>query len=808
MFDFVASQKTIKFVSAPCGAGKTYATCEFIADNLSEANYLYVAPSLVLLEQTRQTLESFGVRPTVITSETHPNHVKETIMGFLKKSPHPGETLLITWSSYIELPYFNRRENWEIFIDEIPQLDRFYDPALPRNLRFITDHIDLNERTSNDKVAAVSVKDPKALRKLLDGVIDDAEEKFRRFYGDLLSPNTKLFVDLNSWNRVVEERQVSEREDSNRIFFLSMLNFEPFRGATLLGANVPDSLVYRWLTAYHERLFVEHKDIASRLRILPRDSRLKISYFIPGRFASKHLYEQRSPSGKRIIDEMDRLAAETFGSEPFLFVANNGRKSALDGNPLVTKIPVVSHGLNSYDDFSRIYFSPALNRQSEHFRMMTAVGLHSTHVHMATAHEVLYQSVLRTSLRNPESKEQVHAIVPDEMSAGRLAELAGAFEVRQIGPVMAPPLMPLTPTQKDQRHKARKTIHAIFKSGNRTESMSGNVPKNQPSLLYKDQGRNLGHFLDSDNTASPSRAGNAPSCFVTLHKEKDAFERDDFFPWYGTIEEFLQFLREQHKAVIEEKSESVFFNPCLFDPPEGAEGYRRKDYFVASSMMVLDFDGGDLSPEKFEEIFWSKARRGQKRSFAICNSFSRSEKLPNKFRVFMFYRRPVTSFEQHLAIYNAIVSRLEENGYTAASAKLDKACKAGNQSFYLPCTNRRSQEWAFFRTHGTKTDELNRCSFDPELFGKTVKPVAPRAPKRAVAVPNVTPEQIHAVTEKLSMMAEDRHGEVFDAGLKLALLGLSQVEIEAALYATVGSEPHMKKKVPDVIKSLKKYGRL
>ena len=57
-------------------------------------------------------------------------------------------------------------------------------------------------------------------------------------------------------------------------------------------------------------------------------------------------------------------------------------------------------------------------------------------------------------------------------------------------------------------------------------------------------------------------------------------------------------------------------------------------------------------------------------------------------------------------------------------------------------------------------------------------------------------------------MTEGRHPEVFDAGMRLCLLGLSQGEIEAALYAAVGPEAHMQKKVPDVIKSLKKYGFL
>jgi hypothetical protein len=36
----------IDFVSAPCGAGKSYGACRYIKDNLFEKNFLYVAPSL------------------------------------------------------------------------------------------------------------------------------------------------------------------------------------------------------------------------------------------------------------------------------------------------------------------------------------------------------------------------------------------------------------------------------------------------------------------------------------------------------------------------------------------------------------------------------------------------------------------------------------------------------------------------------------------------------------------------------------------------------------------------------------------
>ena len=63
-----------------------------------------------------------------------------------------------------------------------------------------------------------------------------------------------------------------------------MLRPEPFKDVILLGANIEDSLLHRWLIRYHGCQFVEHADIAAKLRKPDPNlsTRLKISHFIPG----------------------------------------------------------------------------------------------------------------------------------------------------------------------------------------------------------------------------------------------------------------------------------------------------------------------------------------------------------------------------------------------------------------------------------------------------------------------------------------------------------------------------------------------
>ena len=160
--------------------------------------------------------------------------------------------------------------------------------------------------------------------------------------------------------------------------------------------------------------------------------------------------------------------------------------------------------------------------------------------------------------------------------------------------------------------------------------------------------------------------GNPLQCCVTLHRAKEAKTRDEFHVGELSIHDFVAFLKKQASAFQDSKDDLTLFNSSVFEPPRGAEGYRRQDYFRRSSFLVLDFDNGELSPEQFIGIFWSKARRGQKRSFLICNSLSRSLQQPNRFRVIMFYKRPATSIGQHEAILADVIRRLELNGFPDA----------------------------------------------------------------------------------------------------------------------------------------------
>lgn len=779
---------SIFYLSAPCGAGKTLAVIDHIRLNCSQKNFLYIAPSIALLEEFQSALGALGIPSTIITSKSHASHVLGAVMRHLDAPIDYGDVLGITWNAYISLPFRHQHKHREFFIDEIPQVDRFYSWMLPRNAQFLLNTIEFVLDPTHPALARVVASDVGKLRYKLDQDRDDVDELFRPFYLDLLSPHRDVFVNVDAWTQVIRN---NSRTGDHELYFLSMLKPSAFQDAILMGANVEESLLYHWFDRYHHCGFVPNEDLARHLRPTSNEfgSRLRLSYFLTKNRASKFLYNQAHENGT-LVDQMDSLACETFGDAPFLCVKNNNRVSILDEQPNATIIPVVSHGLNAYSDFSNIYFSAALNRSPRHYGLLNALGLESDCIHRATACEMAYQCIMRTSLRDPNSCDEVHAIVPDQFTASWLQAKIGAKSVEQLGALMPRPLIPLSPTEKSRRQAAKKARHVAL-----------NCPENIPRSYLKEMGMNFG----AETHDNASEVGNPFMCDVTFHPSVFDNEARHHKTRTYTVPDFISFLRTQSRAVLFSKEESLFFNAATFAPPEGAQGFRRKEYFAKSSFLILDFDGGELSPEAFERLFWTEAGTKEKTSFAIFNTFSRCEEDPNRFRVIVFYKRSAVSLAQHEAVFDEIAQRIE--AFSPASG-LDHICRSGVQSFYLPGTNRNHPHAVFFRCYGCKQRDLARYAIDPAHYATLASSSETAASTPPLRLTNIPQAKIDEVTARLRAMTEGRHAEAFKVGYRLANLGLHEADVDAVLREVVGPEPHMQRKVPYILRSLRKYGRL
>ena len=243
-------QSPFQYVSAPCGAGKTTAIINHIVQYPYQHNYLVVLPTERLMNKVHTTFLSRGIHADRISSKTHPNSVIHEVVEYLKRPDNEGLVLIISWEAYKRIPFFSRRDNWKIFIDEIPPVDTCHQFTVPRNINKISKQIRI-ENTINVDVARVVAIDQNSLKRELDLVLDDVEEHFKELFQHVVSENHDVFVDVDDWTRLVENNDISGNDKRNQITFVSMLNLSLFRNAVLLGANVADSLIFDWLDRYH-----------------------------------------------------------------------------------------------------------------------------------------------------------------------------------------------------------------------------------------------------------------------------------------------------------------------------------------------------------------------------------------------------------------------------------------------------------------------------------------------------------------------------------------------------------------------------
>ena len=133
-------------VSAPCSSGKTRAACRFIANRIAAAgcteSFVYVAPSKLLIEQVRAELGALGLDVVAITSDTNPRQVIKALLHHLQRFTEGGQVLLVSHQAYFGLPYFPQYGGWRALIDEVPQLDRFFTLAEPRDVALLISHLE------------------------------------------------------------------------------------------------------------------------------------------------------------------------------------------------------------------------------------------------------------------------------------------------------------------------------------------------------------------------------------------------------------------------------------------------------------------------------------------------------------------------------------------------------------------------------------------------------------------------------------------------------------------------------------------
>ena len=155
-------------------------------------------------------------------------------------------------------------------------------------------------------------------------------------------------------------------------------------------------------------------------------------------------------------------------------------------------------------------------------------------------------------------------------------------------------------------------------------------------------------------------------------------------------------------------------------------------------------------------------------------------------------------------IYDEFAKQLSAEGHLPEASGLDQQCRAVNQPFYVPVTNRTYPEMAFFEAFGTKTNEIERFGLDPMSISLSI-PESPENPSMTLMELDITDagreKYINLVIDELKTLTHGRRIPIRNATLKLITkANLDAVEAEALLQSAVGHHRHLQRHVKESLK--------
>ena len=245
------------------------------------------------------------------------------IIEHAKHTTLDGEVLFITHSALMLLPYFHRRQDWHLIMDEIPQADWCAEFNVPDTHRLITDCFTVDPDAANladNRYVRAVPKDRKALEKMARNKDrDQVWDIFQQFANVLISPHWSAYVLDDQYTNLING--AGERRKLLAFAHLRPSLLDGFASATIMGACFKQSVLYQLWSAMGVK-FRPHKAITKRLRYTTHGNGnlLTIRYATEEDW-SKNFRDKMMDGALTVHDRVVQRVAETF----------SGRRLRVDG---------------------------------------------------------------------------------------------------------------------------------------------------------------------------------------------------------------------------------------------------------------------------------------------------------------------------------------------------------------------------------------------------------------------------------------------------------------------------------------------
>jgi len=442
--------------STSVGSGKTLAAIKYMQSaDLALKNFLYIAPTIKLVNQTTQGLEKAMekdnrstrnvnlIHSITISSEQSASQV--AINTINETTPNTGAIVILTTTTFLNiLPRIKQKKEWSVVMDEAFSPVDFVkfklgsrDEIKSQNRQYFSNLFQIDD--SDNK----SVTPTKGQRNLVREIANNNWDEVGSMYKGM----QPLAQAVN--NSALRVELTDMRKD--RYTFATWVtpeHFKDFRECIFLAALFEESILYHLWRQEYKTTFQPHRffDEVIELNIHKSQGHLvSIGHLLhaddkASRYNIESNYNTGKPKeqeGLRVINKIVETAQTYFTGKPMLLQLNNrkGYRGRLKTPDNVTVIPCMSQGLNEYQDHKAIAALAVTNPEPHMLKWLKErTQLSEDVLYRAFRIHNVYQACGRTAIRDWNNKERVTFLVVGREDALFLHKLfQGSTWLGQVG---------------------------------------------------------------------------------------------------------------------------------------------------------------------------------------------------------------------------------------------------------------------------------------------------------------------------------------------------------------------------------------
>ncbi|HAU5429411.1 DEAD/DEAH box helicase family protein [Cronobacter malonaticus] len=386
----------LRYVSSPCGSGKTTALCNMINKELhiqgSAEKFIIVQNTQKLANQTAKDIDNCEV--IISTSKNRKKNVINSVLGFLK---HPTKrALIITDKTFFRIPV-ELLQGWQIWLDDVTNFHSY---------KCIND--------SSSWVKGIIYNELMQEHEIVDGGTGKyLTAKKKNVKGDILYKISKELSVIGENDIFIMNNDYFNEPDKVQLNILGWIDLNKYIGLpiTFMGANFENSLIYKANLSLFEKADLE----GLLTRRTPLNERLKVYYFSNKKKLSKGWKDNNYEKLNNVYDYLD---AELKG-QGFYWTNNEKDKHKLQQG---TRISPDARGHNDYKDRHTCVWLACMRPDDTEAKLCELLlKITGEDIHQAREYESLHQFALRGISRQFDSTETQIVYVFDKWQAESLS---------------------------------------------------------------------------------------------------------------------------------------------------------------------------------------------------------------------------------------------------------------------------------------------------------------------------------------------------------------------------------------------------